>query len=297
MDWQSSTLHSKIKGRGGRRFLAPISLPDGVSSFFSKEETPQISHTLETPITTLLPKEEAHHAVSVLRLKEEELVSVFDPGSQIEGLGVLKNTHVKGSTFVELHYLQKTNTLLPSLLVGLPKQKTAETLIEKSCEIGAAHILFFIADHSVSKNLSDKDLKAKCDRFLSIRNSAIKQSYANHAPSISIYQNLSSCLKSITSINFTDFFFCEPSYYLHIEDEVIQKAVSPRPVLSAATSSDSSHSQPLIAIGPEGGFSLHEQKLFLSHNFSLLTLGSNVLRVDTAAIFSLAVFGARLNHE
>ena len=44
-----------------------------------------------------------------------------------------------------------------------------------------------------------------------------------------------------------------------------------------------------LAVGPEGGFSPREQKLFLEAGFHPLIMGSNILRTETAALCGAAV--------
>jgi 16S rRNA (uracil1498-N3)-methyltransferase len=292
LDWLSSTLQSKIKGRGGRRFLAPVpeSAGSGTQAITDQLSPESITQTLlKTPASVTLPLDEAHHAMKVLRLKDGELVSVFDKEKQIEGLGIL---HFEDDKAVaEIHVLRKSTKKPPALLIGMPKTKTAESLVEKASEIGASTLIFFIAEHSIQKKHSVKEHLARKERFEKIRDSAIKQSYAQYAPEVSIYNTLEDALGAPGFTSFHPNYLCEPSYYIHVEDEIIKNAPPPLPLLNAITSQANTHT-PLIAIGPEGGFSRLEQRTLLSNGFSLLSLGENVLRVDTAAILALAVFGA-----
>lgn len=306
LDWQSNSLQKQIKGRGGRRFLSNIPLPENslFANFYNTAHKPLsnslefskslTSETLKTPLIINLDKSEGHHATSVLRLKNNDLVSVFDKDKQIEGLGILH--YDKGKTpdvLVELHYLQKTTTPLPSLLIGLPKPKTAELIVEKACEIGCENIIFFTSEHSVSRDISDKNINSKLDRLSLIRDSAIKQSYTYHAPKIHFYVNLNSFISNIGSFSFDKFYFCEPSLYLEENTLLNKDSLTQLPIHDAVKSSDLNYKKPLICIGPEGGFSNKEQETFLNNNFHLLSLGINILKVDTAAIYSLSVFGAR----
>ena len=48
----------------------------------------------------------------------------------------------------------------------------------------------------------------------------------------------------------------------------------------------------LVAIGPEGGFSDNEIATAVAAGFQLLRIGPTILRVETAAIASAAIFGA-----
>jgi len=47
-----------------------------------------------------------------------------------------------------------------------------------------------------------------------------------------------------------------------------------------------------IAVGPEGDFTEEEEELLVSIDFSLLRLGNNTLRSETAAIAAIAMIQA-----
>jgi 16S rRNA (uracil1498-N3)-methyltransferase len=49
-----------------------------------------------------------------------------------------------------------------------------------------------------------------------------------------------------------------------------------------------------LAIGPEGGWTVEEMKLFSENGWSHVTLGPRILRAETAAIAGLAVCAAML---
>ena len=48
----------------------------------------------------------------------------------------------------------------------------------------------------------------------------------------------------------------------------------------------------MIAIGPEGDFTLEEVKMMLSHNGSEVTLGDMRLRTETAALTAVTFYNA-----
>lgn len=52
--------------------------------------------------------------------------------------------------------------------------------------------------------------------------------------------------------------------------------------------------QPLIAVGPDGGWSAQENEAFLAHGFTPFSLGPRPLRTDTAAVALAAVVRDRL---
>ena len=51
-------------------------------------------------------------------------------------------------------------------------------------------------------------------------------------------------------------------------------------------------SRPLLAIGPEGGWTDNEVELLETHGFRRFSLGPRILRTDTAAVALIAVLGA-----
>lgn len=58
--------------------------------------------------------------------------------------------------------------------------------------------------------------------------------------------------------------------------------------LNELVAKDSAAQSHVIAVGPEGGFTEQEGKLLLELGFQKLTLGDNILRIETAAIACVA---------
>ena len=52
-----------------------------------------------------------------------------------------------------------------------------------------------------------------------------------------------------------------------------------------------------LAIGPEGGWTPQEQETFGLHHFESVTLGSNILRAETAAIVVAAILRYELGNS
>jgi 16S rRNA (uracil1498-N3)-methyltransferase len=56
------------------------------------------------------------------------------------------------------------------------------------------------------------------------------------------------------------------------------------------------HQHPIVLlIGPEGGWTLDEQRLAQEQGFLPLTLGARILRAETAAIAALSILQSRLD--
>ena len=53
--------------------------------------------------------------------------------------------------------------------------------------------------------------------------------------------------------------------------------------------------RPVLAIGPEGGWTSYERTLLQEHGFKLVGLGNRILRTDTACIALLSLFNSQLS--
>jgi 16S rRNA (uracil1498-N3)-methyltransferase len=51
----------------------------------------------------------------------------------------------------------------------------------------------------------------------------------------------------------------------------------------------------LILIGPEGDFTELEAKMAIENNFKTISLGENILRTETAAVYAAAVINNMLS--
>ena len=65
--------------------------------------------------------------------------------------------------------------------------------------------------------------------------------------------------------------------------------------LTPLSQPDNQHSRPLIAVGPEGGWTDEEVELFKEQGFKLFSLGERILRSDTACISLVSVIDYALH--
>ena len=56
------------------------------------------------------------------------------------------------------------------------------------------------------------------------------------------------------------------------------------------------HSSVIVVIGPEGGFDESEIEQVVQHDYTPCTLGSRILRAETAALYSLSLL-SELNEK
>ena len=132
-----------------------------------------------------------------------------------------------------------------------------EWMVEKLTEIGVSEISFIYSKNSERKNIKIKRLEKKAI-------SAMKQSNSAFKPIIN------------DIISFSDFIKKKLDYEGKFITQIKSKKLLKNSLIKIKKS--------ILIIGPEGDFD--EIKIAKSMNFNLVSLGTNVLRTETAAIVS-----------
>ena len=224
-----------------------------------------------------LPKEEARHAVKVLRAKVGFSYALMD-GKGGTAEGVIINLE-KRSCVMEVGEISRES--LPQLgltMIVAPTKKTErfEWFLEKATEIGVDRIYPVFTSRSESKI-------EKFDRWNKVLISAMKQSKRTWLPELKPAMSLIDAVREISdSTNLSKNFFvahCMDSVSLGEKTHLL-KAIIP----SEST---------CIAIGPEGDFTSEEVQEMLNSGAKEITLGDMRLRAETAAIVAVTLFAAR----
>ena len=226
-----------------------------------------------------LSGEEAHHLIHVLRAKAGESIELIN-GSGAVWRGEIAEVRHDSVEIANLTLLPQDQAPLPNIILiqSLCKTEKLEWIFQKTTELGVAEIFLLNASRSVLRIPRDKT-QNKLERWSKIILAAAKQSRRRtiprlHAPAdcMEICQSLQADLKLILS-----------------EDE---KEVSLKQRLTRARCGSVAFS-----IGPEGGWTPQEQETFGRHHFESVTLGSNILRAETAAIVVAAILRYELGNS
>ena len=160
-----------------------------------------------------------------------------------------------------------------TLLLAIFKFDRLEWAIEKCTELGASRIVPVIARRT-EQHLAAAAAK-RTERWRRIAHEASQQSRRLSAPTIDDPMKLKQAL-AIEA----------PTRLLLNETE---QSVTLRDALAEG-------SEPVaLAVGPEGGWTSDEIELFRSSGWQGVTLGSTILRAETAAVASLAAVAALLD--
>lgn len=219
----------------------------------------------------LLPEEEAHHLKDVLRLKQGDIVEVFDGrGKSCEGI-------VGGNDARELELSDEVKYSARSfqsfLVQAVPKAKRMDIVVEKATELGVAAIVPFVSDRTVVKLTSGQACK-KLQRWRRIAISAAKQSGVNLVPAIDRIVTFDAALGCIAQ-----------------KDSFLVGSLEPgaEHIRTALRSCRRSGAESVgILIGPEGDFSPREMKMAKEAGAVSVAFGTAVLRTDTAAIYAVS---------
>lgn len=221
---------------------------------------------------------EANHILAVMRLKEGDIVVVFD-GTGEEYTGFIKTADKKHrSLTVEIIKTTKPATnKVPEIDVAqaIPKKDKMDYILEKATELGVSGIIPVITSRTIVRLDGPAALK-KTIRWQKIAMAAAKQCGRVSAP---LVKSIVSFKELLTGID---------CYDLCLFATLQDPTVSIKSVLSGFRGR-----RILVLIGPEGGFTPEEIKQVDAINCRFISLGKNVLKSDTAGLFILSV----INYE
>ena len=212
----------------------------------------------------------ASHA-RVLRLKAGEQVLLCDG----TGMEWVCNVQDSGLEAVTLKVLEERNSTSEAsvevhIYMAFPKGDKLEHVIQKATELGATRIVAFPSARCVSRP-DEKSLKKKLERWQKIAASAAEQSGRGIVPAVEVLPSYAKALKQASKTDLAILFY---------ENEHAT-------TLRMALESKSFHSVSLMT-GPEGGLEEKEVTQASEAGLQVCTLGSRILRCETAPLCALS---------
>lgn len=211
-----------------------------------------------------LPQEEFKH-LRALRFKDGEEFIVFNEAGESARASLQRKSAV---------VLEARDKLSPcqaqfSALVAIPKSGSkSDCIVEKLTELGANSITFMRTKRTIATAPSAN----KLERWKRIAIAASKQSLRDVPPSTA-YVDFSSAV-NVVKRHRLPFLLCSEG------DLLLSSSCQTRIV---------KEKQAMVIIGPEGGFELSEVRQLTEAGAIPASLGSNRLRIETAAIVSTAL--------
>ena len=205
-----------------------------------------------------LSKDQIHYLKNVMRKKENDEIFIFnDEEEWLAEIEIIEKLILIPKKFIR----KKSNKFNIWIYFGLIKNRNLNFLIEKVTEIGVNKIIPIQTAFSENINI-------KYDRLKKIIIEATEQSDSLLLPKLEDCKTLKGVLNNWDKERLI--IFCD-------EKLRVDKPFKLNKSQKVA-----------IFIGPVGGWSIKERELFENSNHNKISLGENVLKVDTAAIVALA---------
>jgi 16S rRNA (uracil1498-N3)-methyltransferase len=221
-----------------------------------------------------LREEDQTYIRSVLRLKKNDHLTVFDgQGNEYQAM---VNSIQANLTVVEIlkKYPLQDKPLRITLLQALPKAGKMDFIIQKATELGVDGIIPFQSARCVSR-LTDDKKKQKASRWQKIAVEAARQCGRADVPVVS------------PCVDFEEMISCGERKGVKIIfwEEETQTGLSD--VLRRQHSDWAEEF--FIVVGPEGGFLKEEVDRAREAGFQSVSIGRQILRVETAVLAILAI--------
>lgn len=229
-----------------------------------------------------LPAGAARH-VQVLRLQPGDTITLFE-GAQDSPGGEWQATIVRmGRSDVQVrvdqhHPTERENPRPVHLLAGITANERMDWLVEKATELGVTSITPLLAERSVLKLKGERGDKKRA-HWQAVAVAACEQCGRNRVPMVH---------EAVTLAQWLQF---QPQAHAHgALRAVLSLADGTQPLPSLLAAADAGPTRPVYFLsGPEGGLTAAEEALARSHGFAPVTLGSRVLRAETAPLAALVL--------
>jgi 16S rRNA (uracil1498-N3)-methyltransferase len=156
------------------------------------------------------------------------------------------------------------------LIQSLCKADKLEWILQKSTELGISEIFLLEAERSVIKTPKER-VATKLKRWQAIIQAAVKQSRRSTLPVLHPPQPLQPLCDNVEA------------------DLKLLLSESERRSTLKSVLRQFSWTSAVLCVGPEGGWTQQEQETLALFGFRPVSLGSNTLRTETAAIVATAI--------
>ncbi len=224
------------------------------------------SKSLSLNLTDKLDKSQSHYVSKVMRLKEKEVLSLFNSSGEWEAkiLNITKSI-VEFNVTKQLRQIENTKDLW--LAFSPIKSNYFNFMIQKATELGVTKFLPIIFERTIVRKINK-------ERLEKVIIEAAEQSNRITVPIIEEPQKLKNFLSNDMDLIFTD---------LNTTNKKIDlKKLTTKPTC--------------VIIGPEGDFSEEEREKILNFNgVQPIKINENILRSETAVISALSIINYAIN--
>ena len=222
--------------------------------------------SLSLNLTATLDKSQSHYVSKVMRIKENEVFSLFNNSGEWEAkILAISKSIVEFNVTKQLR--QKENLKELWLAFSPIKSNYFNFMMQKATELGVTKFLPIIFDRTIVRKINK-------ERLEKVIIEAAEQSNRINVPKIEEPQKLKNFLSNDMDLIFTD---------LNTSNTKIDlKKLTTKPTC--------------VIIGPEGDFSEEErEKILKFKGVQPIKINENILRSETAVISALSIINYAIN--
>lgn len=214
-----------------------------------------------------LENSDLHHIKNVMRFQiGTKIECVFEKKLYICEIENLSSRWVHILSSVDT---KSSSTSKVAVAVALVKEQKMDLILQKLTELAVDEIIPVKMERSIVK-LEQEKLNKRMERWQKICKEAAEQSKRIDIPKISSPLRLS----ELSKLSYDKKFVCSTKNSQKINYKFLQPL--------------NDYSK-IFVIGPEGGITDEEEKFLLSSDYSPVSLGNQIMRVETAAIYVASV--------
>lgn len=218
-----------------------------------------------------LPREEAQHAVKVLRLRPGDEVELIDGEGRAWAGEIARAERDGAAVTVRSELPGREAPVRLTLYMGLPKAEKLELIAQKLTELGGARLVPVVMARSVARP-DRKDGDKRRERLERIALEAVKQCGRGRVPEMDAPVAWKDALPRMAAHELT----------------LIPWEEARDTRMSDVRAAHPDARDIALLIGPEGGIAPEEAREAAAQGAKLVTLGPRILRAETAAIASAA---------
>lgn len=227
------------------------------------------------------PADDLHHMVNVARITPGERIEVVtrdDWQPYAATVAAVDRAGALSITLADLHHIEvATAPYRVTLAFGIAKGDKTDTIVRQAVEIGVDRILPVMFERSVVRLEGDK-VQSRQARLQSIAESAARQSHQRRVPTVDMPGRTEIAVSAAAEHDLV-LVAWEEARELELTDAI-----------AAHVEPGRQSDEPLnvmVVIGPEGGIAAREVAQLEAAGAVAVSLGSSILRVDTAAAVAL----------
>jgi 16S rRNA (uracil1498-N3)-methyltransferase len=213
---------------------------------------------------------DAHKIVTVLRLRDGDEIEVIDSAAQRFIAAIAVDGRNVSATLRERRESRDSFALHVTVAQGVPKGRKMDFVVEKLTELGAAQLLPLQSERTVVTDVSAN----KIERWRRLAKTAAQQCGRDEVPRVGDPIQFSELCTTFSNYDVVLFPW-------ELADRTPLRDRLPELVRDARRA--------LVVIGPEGGFSHAEADAARNAGAQLISLGSRILRTESAALVVLAL--------